>query len=101
MESKGKNQIIFLFIIFFSLSVQCCCGDNFGVKYEVHVGVILDMSSKEGKIIQSCTSMAVSDFYGPHVDYSTRVVLHTRDSRGQHLKAISAGKCFVLISVRL
>ncbi|KAA3458519.1 glutamate receptor 1.3-like [Gossypium australe] len=57
---------------------------------EVGVGLIADMGSKEGKIIQSCLSMAISDFYGLHRDYQMRIVLHTRDSKGDPLLALSA-----------
>ncbi|XWS75982.1 hypothetical protein CRYUN_Cryun01aG0138100 [Craigia yunnanensis] len=57
---------------------------------EVHVGVILDMGSREGKIIHNCVSMAISDFYSLHTDYEVRIVLHTRDSKGNPLLALSA-----------
>ncbi|XP_016652500.1 PREDICTED: glutamate receptor 1.4-like [Prunus mume] len=57
---------------------------------EVHVGVILEMGSREGKIILSCISTALSDFYHLHNNYSTRVILHTRDSKGKALHALSA-----------
>ncbi|KAK6238779.1 hypothetical protein QUC31_004248, partial [Theobroma cacao] len=59
---------------------------------EVHVGVILDMGSLEGKILQRCISMAISDFYSVHDHYKTRLVLHTRDSKGETLNALSAGE---------
>ncbi|KAJ0112131.1 hypothetical protein Patl1_03138 [Pistacia atlantica] len=58
------------------------------------VGVILDMGSLEGKMIESCVSMAISDFYSLHSYYKTRVVLDTRDSKGQPLLALASGKLF-------
>ena len=70
---------------------QYCWGDELQMKEEVHVGAIVDMSSREGKIVESCISMAISDFYGVHRNYTTRLLLHTRDSKGQHLRALSAG----------
>ncbi|KAL5804468.1 hypothetical protein ACOSQ3_031268 [Xanthoceras sorbifolium] len=57
---------------------------------EIHVGVILDMGSWEGKNLQTCISMAISDFYTKHDYYKTRVVLHTRDSKGEPLLALSS-----------
>ncbi|KAL5802814.1 hypothetical protein ACOSQ4_031119 [Xanthoceras sorbifolium] len=57
---------------------------------EIHVGVILDMGSWEGKTLQTCISMAISDFYTIHDYYKTRVVLHTRDSKGEPLLALSS-----------
>ncbi|VVA36018.1 PREDICTED: glutamate receptor, partial [Prunus dulcis] len=57
---------------------------------EIHVGVILDMKSREGRIVLNCMSAAVSDFYQLHKNYSTRVVLHSRDSKGEPLHALSA-----------
>ncbi|GMI95131.1 GLUTAMATE RECEPTOR 2.7, glutamate receptor 2.7 [Hibiscus trionum] len=46
----------------------------------VHVGVVLDMDSLVGKIGMSCINMALSDFYGAHPHYKTRVVLNAKDS---------------------
>ncbi|XP_024155948.1 glutamate receptor 1.4 [Rosa chinensis] len=60
------------------------------VEDQVHIGVILDMGSLEGKIVLSCISMALSDFYHLHNNYSTRVILHNKDSKGKPLPAMSA-----------
>ncbi|KAL6124643.1 hypothetical protein ACLB2K_077155 [Fragaria x ananassa] len=48
------------------------------------------MQSKEGKIVHSCISTALLDFYHLRSNYSTRVVLHSRDSSGKHVHALSA-----------
>ncbi|BFG21320.1 hypothetical protein CerSpe_075940 [Prunus speciosa] len=89
MGFQGKKQTILClsFVTFFSL--LGLCSPNIVVE-EVHVGVILDMGSREGKIILSCISTALSDFYHLHNNYSTRVILHTRDSKGKALHALSA-----------
>lgn len=104
MEFQGKKQsIICLYFV-----TLCLLGDIFAQsskelrKYDnnpptakvVPVGVILDMQSREGKIVHSCISTALLDFYHLHSNYSTRVVLHSRDSSGKHLHALSAGKLF-------
>ncbi|KAK8288075.1 hypothetical protein V6Z12_D07G101600 [Gossypium hirsutum] len=89
-----KNQMLLFFAFYFSLfgelnglvgGLRPAVGGD-----EVGVGLIADMGSKEGKIIQSCLSMAISDFYGLHRDYQMRIVLHTRDSKGDPLLALSA-----------
>ncbi|KAL6129243.1 hypothetical protein ACLB2K_072596 [Fragaria x ananassa] len=100
MEIQGKKQsIICLYFVTF-----CLLGDIFAEsskelrKYDnnpptakvVPVGLILDMQSREGKIVHSCISTALLDFYHLHSNYSTRVVLHSRDSSGKHLHALSA-----------
>ena len=59
---------------------------------QVHVGLILDMESIQGKIFRSIITTAISDFYDVHLNYTPRLVLHARDSRGQSLEALSAGK---------
>nr|XP_011469467.1 PREDICTED: glutamate receptor 1.2-like [Fragaria vesca subsp. vesca] len=100
MEFQGKKQsIICLYFV-----ILCLLGDIFAQsskelrKYDnnpptakvVPVGVILDMQSREGKIVHSCISTALLDFYHLHSNYSTRVVLHSRDSSGKRLHALSA-----------
>ncbi|KAH7533380.1 hypothetical protein FEM48_Zijuj04G0124700 [Ziziphus jujuba var. spinosa] len=94
MESKRKNLTILIFAIFFFNLVgqKLCGGTERRRQTEVHVGVILDMDSKQGKIIHSCVSMAISNFYSLHNNYATKLVLHTRDSKGQLLQLVSSGK---------
>ncbi|XP_042753247.1 glutamate receptor 1.4 [Lactuca sativa] len=56
----------------------------------ISMGIILDMESPIGKSIHSCITMAISDFYALNHSYKTRIVLHTRDSEGDPVKALSA-----------
>ncbi|KAK8611689.1 hypothetical protein V6N13_131735 [Hibiscus sabdariffa] len=59
-------------------------------------GFIVDTVSGEGKSIRSCVPMAVS---GLNRDNQMKKVLHTRDSKGDPLHALSAGiseVCFPL-----
>ncbi|KAK8569952.1 hypothetical protein V6N13_002660 [Hibiscus sabdariffa] len=58
-------------------------------KVQVHVGLIVDMQSWVGKVVDSCISMAVSDFYGRKSHHRTKLVLHTRDSEGDPLLVLS------------
>ncbi|XVF21260.1 hypothetical protein REPUB_Repub12eG0074700 [Reevesia pubescens] len=97
---KMKNQILILLLICFTFLIEtfwCSQADVIkrngnvdSVDDEVHVGVIVDMGSWEGKVIQSCISMAISDFYSLENSYKVRVVLHVRDSQGDPFRALSA-----------
>ncbi|GKF56954.1 glutamate receptor 1.2-like protein, partial [Tanacetum coccineum] len=42
------------------------------------------------KSIHWCITMAISDFYALHLNYRTRLLLHTRDSKGDPIEALSA-----------
>lgn len=57
----------------------------------IHVGLILDAQSWVGKIVDSCISMAISDFYSQNCHYQTKLVVHTRDSGGDPLLLLSQG----------
>ncbi|XP_059625215.1 glutamate receptor 1.4-like [Cornus florida] len=48
------------------------------------------MGSLVGKVVNSCISMAISDFYALNTHYTTRILLHIRDSKGEPLRALSA-----------
>ncbi|KAL6332020.1 hypothetical protein AAG906_020377 [Vitis piasezkii] len=54
-------------------------------------GVVLDIGSSLGRMANNCISMAVSDFYSINRHYKTRLILHTRDSMGDPLYALSSG----------
>nr|GMD54231.1 glutamate receptor 2.8-like [Ipomoea batatas] len=58
---------------------------------ELQVGVILDSDSLIGRIGRRFLSIALSDFYSLHSNYSTRLALHFRDSKDQTLTAASSG----------
>ncbi|WOL19709.1 glutamate receptor 2.7-like [Canna indica] len=57
-----------------------------------HVGVILDLSTLVGKMGMTSISMAVEDFYAMHRNYTSRLVLHTKDSRSDVIQAASAAQ---------
>ncbi|KAK6163968.1 hypothetical protein DH2020_000832 [Rehmannia glutinosa] len=61
-----------------------------GDKIIANIGVIVDMGSWEGKVAQSCITMAVSDFNNLNRGYRTRIALHVRDSKGDSLHSIGA-----------
>ncbi|VAI17878.1 unnamed protein product [Triticum turgidum subsp. durum] len=56
---------------------------------ELHVGVILDLGSTVGKMAGTSISLAMEDFYDVHRNYSTKLVLHIRDSMSDDVQAAS------------
>ncbi|PON65936.1 Ionotropic glutamate receptor [Trema orientale] len=100
METRKKKLIMIFVIIFFFFMIgllgqstqQTSDGNISSVEdgVVVHIGLILDMSSMEGKILHSCVFIALSNFYRLNIDYRTRLVFHTRDSKGETLQALSA-----------
>uniref|UniRef100_A0A453KW97 Receptor ligand binding region domain-containing protein n=1 Tax=Aegilops tauschii subsp. strangulata TaxID=200361 RepID=A0A453KW97_AEGTS len=65
---------------------------------ELHVGVILDLETMVGKIARTSISLAMEDFYAVHHNYSTKLVLHIRDSMRDDVRAASQGTCSELLS---
>ncbi|PUZ74981.1 hypothetical protein GQ55_1G110300 [Panicum hallii var. hallii] len=56
---------------------------------EFHVGVVLDLGTIVGKVAHTNISIAVEDFYAVHPNYTTRIVLHVRDSLSDDVQAAS------------
>lgn len=57
-----------------------------------HVGVVLNLGTRIGKIGQTSISLAMDEFYASHPHYTTKLVLHTRDSENDVVQAASEGK---------
>ncbi|CAI9098694.1 OLC1v1035386C1 [Oldenlandia corymbosa var. corymbosa] len=55
----------------------------------VHIGLILDSASHMDAMVDSCISMAISDFYIAHPDYQTRLIRHRKDAQ-EELEVASA-----------
>uniref|UniRef100_A0A0D9XDY7 Glutamate receptor n=1 Tax=Leersia perrieri TaxID=77586 RepID=A0A0D9XDY7_9ORYZ len=87
MERAPHHTILFLLLLV-----------HFGVAQNANktgvdgfpVGVILDLQSMVGKIARTSILMALDDFYAAHRNYSTKVVLHIRDSESNNVQAASA-----------
>ncbi|KAL0719961.1 hypothetical protein Bca4012_069285 [Brassica carinata] len=63
---------------------------NDGVLKEVSVGLVVDLGSTEGKILESSFALALSDFYRINNEYQTRVSVLARDSQGDPVLAYAA-----------
>ncbi|CAA6671983.1 unnamed protein product [Spirodela intermedia] len=56
----------------------------------VPVGVVLDFKTSFGRMSTTTISLALEDFYSVHANYTTRLRLHTRDSKTDVIGAASA-----------
>ncbi|XP_044392176.1 glutamate receptor 2.8-like [Triticum aestivum] len=85
---KARAAILFLLLLVdFAVAAQnATAGEADGF----HVGVILDLGSPVGKVARTSVLLAVQDFYAVHRNYSTKLVLHIRDSMGSDVRAASA-----------
>ncbi|XP_056851842.1 glutamate receptor 1.1-like isoform X2 [Raphanus sativus] len=63
---------------------------NDGVTVDVRVGLVVDLGSTEGNILETSFALALSDFYRINNEYQTRVSVLARDSQGDPLLAYSA-----------
>ncbi|XP_052182050.1 glutamate receptor 2.2-like [Diospyros lotus] len=61
-----------------------------GQVVKVDVGLILDKDTIVEKITKTCMDMALEDFYATHLNFTTRLVLHPRDSKTDIVEAASA-----------
>ncbi|KAF3446140.1 hypothetical protein FNV43_RR11319 [Rhamnella rubrinervis] len=57
---------------------------------QVNVGVVLSLDSWIGKMRLSSFNMGLSDFYAFNAHYRTRLLLHTRDPKGDVVAAAAA-----------
>ena len=51
----------------------------------VNVGLVLDINGEDGKVALSCINMSLLDFYNSNSHYKPRLLLNTRDSKGDVL----------------
>ncbi|KAM0880689.1 hypothetical protein ACQ4PT_033393 [Festuca glaucescens] len=94
MGTAAKTTSLLLLLLpFFSLSVaQNVTQREAGI---LNVGAILNLQSLVGKIARTSILMAMEDFYAVHRNYTTKLVLHIRDSNGDNIQAASEEATFV------
>jgi len=76
--------------------MQNACGNT---TIPFHVGVVLDMGTLVGKMGWTSISMAIDDFYALHSNYTSRLVLHPRDSKNDVVQAAASGICSLIFSL--
>uniref|UniRef100_A0ACD5ZXY4 Uncharacterized protein n=1 Tax=Avena sativa TaxID=4498 RepID=A0ACD5ZXY4_AVESA len=86
MERTPRAILFLLLIVDFGIAQNTTSKAD-----EFHVGVILNLGSLVGKVARTSVSLAVQDFYAVHPNYSTKLVLHIRDSMASDILAASAG----------
>ncbi|KAF8748652.1 hypothetical protein HU200_012871 [Digitaria exilis] len=87
--ATGVKITMFLFLAFSSAVAQNVRESKVE---EFHVGVVLDLGTTVGKVANTSISIAVEDFYAVHPNYTTRLILHVRDSMSDDVQAAYAGK---------
>lgn len=86
--------LLVLFLPFLTLSAaQNVTQSRAGI---LDVGVIIHLKSLVGKMARTTMLMAMEDFYAAHRNYTTKLVLHIRDSNGDNIQAASQGTYHVL-----
>ncbi|GLT47948.1 hypothetical protein SLA2020_216010 [Shorea laevis] len=91
-SSLRFSCLLFVFLRLFLVEVEVAVAQNntTTTTVPVNVGMVLDLNGWTGKLGLSCFNMAISDFYSNHSDYRTRLVLNTRDSKGDVVGAAAA-----------
>ncbi|KAL4572293.1 hypothetical protein LXL04_019065 [Taraxacum kok-saghyz] len=93
------NKIGLSLLILFCILTQDYCAHSIPLENQninvnnniaLDIGFIVDMESWVGKSIHQCITMAISNFYALNPSYKTRIVVHTRDSKGDLVKVLSA-----------
>ncbi|XP_078150469.1 glutamate receptor 2.7-like [Carex rostrata] len=82
---ETPNTLMFLL---FAIIISVVTAQN--SNRNIPVGVILDLDTLVGKMARTSMAMAVEDFYTVHWNYSTRLMLYTRDSNQDNVQATLA-----------
>ncbi|MQL98540.1 hypothetical protein Taro_031252 [Colocasia esculenta] len=92
MRRKHTHLLLFLFALCFCSCSTHRAGAAAAARSAVHVGVILDLHKDAlvGRMYNTSLAMAVENFYAKNPNYTTRVVLHPRDSNRDVVGAASA-----------
>ena len=88
---ERATQTILFLVLFTHFGAAQNAAKTGGDEFSVAVGVILDLGTLVGKIARTSIQMALEDFYAAHKNYSTRLILHIRDSHSNNVQAASAG----------
>jgi len=85
---KSNHLICYLFLALMA-TTRCSHGDTRTTPFPV--GLLLDLDTLVGKMGRTSISMAIDDFYNLNRNYTTRVVLHTRNTNNDVVQAAAAG----------
>ena len=96
---KTPARITFSLFIFIILSERSFLANAQNTTIPVNVGVILNFDTLNGKMGFSCIDMALSDFYASNPYYKTRLVINSRDSKSDVVRAAAAGSLSLSLSL--
>ncbi|KAJ0833664.1 putative periplasmic binding protein-like I [Helianthus annuus] len=82
--------LIIMLMLMPMLTINTATTNANGTTREIAIGVILDLKSSVGKVSKICIEMALRDFYQTHNNYTTKIVLHFRDSKNDRVEAACA-----------
>ena len=85
-----KISLLVCFLLF--PTIKSRADPDEAVSKEVRVGLVVDLGSTEGKILETSFALALSDFYRINNEYQTRISVLARDSQGDPLLAYAAGE---------
>ncbi|XP_050216011.1 glutamate receptor 2.7-like isoform X3 [Mercurialis annua] len=85
---NSKCVIYFTLLLLIGVFIEMTKARNQNTTVPVNVGVIVDLEAERKGL--SSIKMALSDFYGSHSHYKTRLVLNIRDSMQDVVGAASA-----------
>ncbi|CAL9234776.1 unnamed protein product [Arabidopsis halleri] len=90
LTEKTNNTFLNYFVLFVwgILLMEVGLGQN--QIREIKVGVVLDLQTNFSKICLTAINLSLSDFYKDYSNYSTRLVLHVRDSMEDTVQASAA-----------
>ncbi|KAK9946798.1 hypothetical protein M0R45_012242 [Rubus argutus] len=80
MVMKNPISSLCYSLLFLLCSAGIVAAQNNTTTIPVNVGVVLDLDTWFGKMGLSCINMALSDLYASHPNYTTRLLLHLRNS---------------------
>ncbi|CAN8269692.1 unnamed protein product [Cochlearia groenlandica] len=83
-------EILIVLILLFSINKSVVANRDDAVFEKIRIGLVVDLGSIDGKILETSFTLALSDFYRINNRSQTRVSVKARDSQGDPLLAVAA-----------
>ncbi|KAL7138034.1 hypothetical protein ABFS83_10G135800 [Erythranthe nasuta] len=77
--SRFFSSHVLILLYLFHVHVENTISEE--MRSTVGIGLVLDMNSTFGTMVNMCMDMAVSDFYQAHPNHITRLQLHKKDAK--------------------
>nr|CAD1827875.1 unnamed protein product [Ananas comosus var. bracteatus] len=90
ISTMNRTLTLCTLSLFMFLSLSLAQQTNKNAIVAFNVGVVLDLNTLVGKMGRMSIAMAIEDFYSIHENYTTRLVIHTKDSDSDDVQAASA-----------